>query len=793
MTPVEDRPTYMRVVSTMHPWRQHPGDYLEAMIESLQLPSARTDAELSEPSLQKAVDAKLIRELHDEALGIAKAAMNKARDSNDKKEEALAKYLIAHIKALQGDYQSIEVLPELLRDISCLYGQAGAKTEEESVLKDVLGFHLTRGEAEKAGAVEEDILSLSKGVPQEAAAARLRVAAVHFASKETGSSVESALLHVEEARNAFAGLSDQTGQAKALTAKAVLHLSQQNFDGALQALQSACDVQNDKKQKAHAQYAMAQVHISKENGVNDAVAALKKARAMMQEASDKGGEVEILQVLSELYLSRKEAPEASSAGREALAVAKASGDKKLEAKALALLVSVSIAGVDNTNGKGLSPAAEKEALNYAEDQVMKANEAGDFPLEASAKGSIATILLQTGDRSRAAAKARELLTACRERHYRKGENDAKVLLGAAICADKPESSEGLRYLLEAAESFDGCNDRSGSLSAHFSLANIFFQRGDLEDGLHHSREVLSICRQLGDRINEDAMKKNIEVARELTAERRRNDPKRPSSEGLGLLSASAGPQACPLTSSRVPGNMLDIAAAGRKYWGTPAQVDNPADDVDERPPSHSVVWGHALSDNSPSQMCLDLTMMVGAMAKGDIAKIPIIVNTSGVNGRGCGDMQVGSMSMVSAITLWGVIRTCRAELPQVPILTMDFAAGMTLAEIPRQLRPPLGVFESCYYHGQRWEPQLTAVHSLFRRDLKRDNLTGGGGGYNHKDGSSNGDNVRQSKFNRKGFSWTGPSTKLDFCWYRQEWKAVGPAEGEIISSTTLPVKPLRKY
>merc|ERR1711862_520625 len=82
--------------------------------------------------------------------------------------------------------------------------------------------------------------------------------------------------------------------------------------------------------------------------------------------------------------------------------------------------------------------------------------------------------------------------------------------------------------------------------------------------------------------------------------------------------------------------------------------------------------------------------------------------------------------------------------------------------------------ESAYYHRARWEPQIAAVPSLFRRDLKRDNLTGGGGG-----SGGHSDPKAAAKFMRKSFAWTGPSHKLDYCWYRQEWRAVGPAEGDI--------------
>ncbi|CAE8621815.1 unnamed protein product, partial [Polarella glacialis] len=232
-----------------------------------------------------------------------------------------------------------------------------------------------------------------------------------------------------------------------------------------------------------------------------------------------------------------------------------------------------------------------------------------------------------------------------------------------------------------------------------------------------------------------------------------------------ILAGPAGPQACAIKGSRVPGSLLEIAAAGRRYWGVPRQVQDAAAEVDERPPSHCIVWGHSMSDNSPTQNCLELMALAGAMAKGDIAKIPILVQTCGVHGRLVGDMATASQSMVSAVALWGMIRTIRVEMPQVQILTMDFAPGLSSLQIPRMLRPPAGVAESCYYNKTRWESQIVSVPSLLRRELKRDNLTGTGPAGEHARGK------QVTKFVRKTFAWVGSNAKMDFCWYRQDWKA----------------------
>ncbi|CAE8662628.1 unnamed protein product, partial [Polarella glacialis] len=527
----------------------------------------------------------------------------------------------------------IDNLPSLLREVAALYREVGDLTEEESILKDIMGYQLGRGAKNEVSKMEAEIRDLFAAKKQEVPAALLRIAAVHYAS----GGAERARLLAEEAVEAAATLGDQATQGLALLACAAVHLSQQKLDDAVKAVERAVQLQDDKRQKASGYYAIAQISISMEKGLSEALAALKTARALMQEAGDKAREIEILQIVTELHLGRQEAAEAMSAGREALAVSQAFGDKKLEAGSLQLLASANLARSN-----------ESEALRLAEEALSKAREAGDTGLEAEASNSIANIFLSRGDQKAAAAKSRELLTICRERQNLPGEASAMVVLGNAILADNKRSSEGLQYLQAACSIYDELGDVYGMHSAHFSLANSFFIRGDLEDGLRHAREVLACCRRTGDKVNEDFMKQNIERARQMAAEQRRQEPKRLSVEGASILAGPAGPQACAIKGSRVPGSLLEIAAAGRRYWGVPRQVQDAAAEVDERPPSHCIVWGHSMSDNSPTQNCLELMALAGAMAKGDIAKIPILVQTCGVHGRLVGDMATASQSMVSA-------------------------------------------------------------------------------------------------------------------------------------------------
>jgi len=290
-----------------------------------------------------------------------------------------------------------------------------------------------------------------------------------------------------------------------------------------------------------------------------------------------------------------------------------------------------------------------------------------------------------------------------------------------------------------------------------------------------AREALAIFRSTKDEENEMNLKQLIEDARNMTAEYRKQAPKKPMQMPAGSgPPPAAGPAACPVTESRVPKEALEPAVASRKYWGIPKMVQpDPTVDAIERAPSHAIIFGQNLSDCIATQVCVEFGDLVATMAKGDVAKIPIVVTTCGVNGRMTGEHVPTHITGVSSVTVWGMVRTVRQEIPQVNCLLLDFSAAQTTAQIPRNLRMPPMVAESAYYHGARWEPQLAQVPSLFRRELKRDNLTGGGGG------GTSGDPKKAAKFMRRSFNWTGPTHKLDYAWYRQEWRAVGPATGDI--------------
>ncbi|CAE8584703.1 unnamed protein product, partial [Polarella glacialis] len=197
------------VVASIHPWRRQPGDALQSVTETLKLPSMKAKEESprrpEDAQLWAAVDAKLLQEAPEEALRIADTALIRAREAGDKRGQATALYLSIHAKAIQEDREVIDNLPSLLREVAALYREVGDLTEEESILKDIMGYQLGRGAKNEVSKMEAEIRDLFAAKKQEVPAALLRIAAVHYAS----GGAERARLLAEEAVEAAATLGDQ--------------------------------------------------------------------------------------------------------------------------------------------------------------------------------------------------------------------------------------------------------------------------------------------------------------------------------------------------------------------------------------------------------------------------------------------------------------------------------------------------------------------------------------------------------------------------------------------------------
>lgn len=494
-----------------------------------------------------------------------------------------------------------------------------------------------------------------------------------------------------------------------------VHVAKKQHSEAINLVKESAESIRDGRHKADLLILLAQVHLGKDGGWHDAMSALSTAQTLHREAGNSQGEVEAMGMAAQLHFEGGDTESALRVARDALAIAP----------------------------------------------------------DATSMHTIAQVQLSRGNAAAATEQATEMLALCQEKENKAGQASASLTLTNAIFSTDETSMEGLRMGRQTLALFQEVGDVYGTQSALHTLANGYFSRCDLEEGLKCAREALACCRQTGDEVSEETLKAVIEEARVSTAEYRKYAPKRPFVVPPSAITPRPAGPSISAAQPSLPPMELEAASANRGFWGVPTQAEaDPSVDAADRPPSHSVIWGTCLSDNVPTQVCVEFADLLACMQKGDVPRIPIVVLTSGVFGRQVGEHQPASMTNVSAATIWGMARTARQEMPTVIIQMLDFSEGMTAAEIPRTIRPQL--MESAYYHKARWEPQIAAVPSLFRRELKKDNLTTGGPGGNREDESK-----KQAKYMRRSFNWMGPSHKLDYCWYRQEWRACGPAFDDI--------------
>jgi len=193
-----------------------------------------------------------------------------------------------------------------------------------------------------------------------------------------------------------------------------------------------------------------------------------------------------------------------------------------------------------------------------------------------------------------------------------------------------------------------------------------------------------------------------------------------------------------------------IPAAGR--------ADHPGATV-PKAPQQIVVWAQALSDGTVTSWGTDFCVLLNAMSQAG-ARIPILVMTKGAYGRFVGDTVASNWNGYSSMAMWGLIRSARQEIPNIPMLMLDVPYGTPTANIGRCLCPSDA--EQIYYHGVKFLPQIEQIPSLVK---KAQNTPGAGKAQSQ---------AGKPMFARKMFNWGRPESKLDNVWFRQKFVAIGP-------------------
>jgi hypothetical protein len=182
-------------------------------------------------------------------------------------------------------------------------------------------------------------------------------------------------------------------------------------------------------------------------------------------------------------------------------------------------------------------------------------------------------------------------------------------------------------------------------------------------------------------------------------------------------------------------------------------------------PQQIVVWGMNLSDNCVTGLGTEFSVLLNAMSQAG-ARIPILMITKGAYGRFVGETVPAKWTDACSITMFGLMRTARQEIPNIPMLAVDVPYGCPTSEISKMLL--ISDAEQLYYHGVKFCAQIEQIPSLLK---KAQNTPGNGKARSGE----------KPMFTRKMFNWGRPESKLDNVWFRQKWVAVGPANVEVAS------------
>merc|ERR1712054_222527 len=119
-------------------------------------------------------------------------------------------------------------------------------------------------------------------------------------------------------------------------------------------------------------------------------------------------------------------------------------------------------------------------------------------------------------------------------------------------------------------------------------------------------------------------------------------------------------------------------------------------------PQQIVVWAETLRDGCVTSWGTEFCVLLNAMSQAG-ARIPILTITRGAYGRFVGETAAPNWNNASSMAMWGLVRTARQEIPNIPMLVMDVPYGTPTAQIGRCLLPSDA--EQIYYHGVKFVPQ----------------------------------------------------------------------------------------
>lgn len=680
---------------------------------------------------------------------LADEAVSLFSEKGDKKGQAAALQVKAEVLVAKKD---IFAAVEAFASAAELYKQLGDAQKQADVLCALMQVQLEHGQVSKAGDTGEQLKELKSAEDSSGGSGTLMVAEVHFRAKK----MDRGLMQAKEALQIFRGAGNAEKEAATQYAIIGAHFSS-NAGIVLTAAEELTDLfHKQKKEFEEGKVAkiVADVRLA-EGELDEALSSAKRARNLFKSCNAKKQEAAAMVMISRIQLQSGNSPVALETAKDALELCKsARGFPWVEEEALRAMTE---AGMKLGIGRG--------ALEAANNTLDAARKIGDQYGEASALHSLSQIYLESRDTKNAVEHAMAELEVCQESGNLGGEASAWYNLATAAFMQDPYSEDGFMQVQEAVNLYRAVDDKAGYAAALHLWAHALFMNGSLEEGLKVAREAMQMLQSVGDLSQKEELMHTIEQARSNIQQARQGEPPlRPLTKGSGKVEpVEKAPSGPGHTVCKAPQIMMDEdledAQETHMAWGVPAHVE-PGMESSASAPKQVIMYGKCLSDFAVTEVCVDLCALIVEMTKREV-KIPIIIVTRGCFARNCGDLAPGSLNNMAGTSMYALLRYIRAEIPSVPTSLVDISNARTVAQIPKCLAPTQ--LEAAYYHGAKFEPKIEAVPSLLRSMSSEY----GGSGTGAK---------RQVNFQRKSFNWVGPNSKLDFVWFRQEWRISGAAE-----------------
>jgi len=97
---------------------------------------------------------------------------------------------------------------------------------------------------------------------------------------------------------------------------------------------------------------------------------------------------------------------------------------------------------------------------------------------------------------------------------------------------------------------------------------------------------------------------------------------------------------------------------------------------------HCVVWNNPCKEGAYINYNLELLRLIDDISK-STTQTPIVVCSMGAMGRHLGCPVPGQQKDINSMSIWGVVRTVRLEMPRMPIFTVDLPTDADGSELAR--------------------------------------------------------------------------------------------------------------